>query len=415
MELLLLLAIIVLSCIHILRIAIYMIAADIRDIEKFRTNFRKRRSTISYPLLSIIVPTNDNQRTIATTLLSVAKNSYPNMEIIVVDYGSQDKTRRIVRQFIADHTNLRIRLLYRPKDNVSQALNWTITKQARGTLIMCLDPFTTLSSDAAYRAVAYFQADHRLSALISNIKPLTLDNRWGKLNRTIEYHFGNKFKRSQSLLNIEYNIQSINATFRKTALKKINYFNETIDNLDHAERTIDVVNRLCAQKCRIDYGYDVYTTSPVIPDAKYYLTNRLRHTYGRAQTYYKNQALFSTHRSFKKTILAWFRLPYAVYGDILLTIEPLFAMFLPLNFLLLVQPQIVLICIALLTCYVTFLLMISNQQDLKYYHKIYLLIFAPFRWMLFYIITMLDYRTIIIHLKNMRTPSSGFKPKTTIF
>lgn len=414
MRFLLFLIILVLSSIHALRIAIYLIANDIRDIEHFRSHMRRRRSRVSQPLLSLVIPTLNNERTIATIIDSALANSYPNFEIIVVDSGSTDKTRSIVRKIIRDNPKARLRLVQRQSSNTSEVLNYAIIRHARGTLIMCLDPSTTLDSKAITKAVAHFQNDRRLSALISNIKPLTIDTKWSRLSRELEFYIGSRFKRSQSLLNIEYNIHGINATFRKSYLRNIGYFSAT-PNDNHVERTIDVINKLCAQKYRVDYGYDVYTTAPVLPDAKYYLTQRLRHKYGRSETYYKNQKLFIGHSSLATTLLAWFKLPYAVYGDILLTIEPLFAMFLFVNFLLLIQPQIVFVSIILMTFYVSFILMFSNLEGLRFYHKIYLLLFAPFSWFLFYIITMLDYRTIILHLKQMRSSSStDFKPKTTL-
>lgn len=410
MKFLLLLLILVLGSIHLLRIAIYLIASDIRDIEHFRNHMRRKRNRVSTPLLSVIIPTFNNERTMATMLESVLRNTYPNFEVIVVDSGSTDKTKSIIRKVIRENPKARLKLYQHSSENVAEVLNHAAIKRARGTLIMCLDPSTTLNSKAISKAVAHFQKDRRLSALISNVRPLSIDTKWSRIAREFEFYIGNKFKRSQSLLNVEYNIHGINATFRKLYLKKVGYF-DTKDSGDRAELTINLINKMCAEKYRIDYGYDVYTTTPVIPDAKYYLSQRLRHKYGRTETYYKSQKIFTSHSSFSSSLLAWFRLPYAVYGDILLTIEPLFAMFLFVNFMLLIQPQVVFASIILMTFYVTFILMMSNQQDLKYYHKIYLLLFAPFSWFLFYIITMLDYRTIILHLKEMKTPTTDIKPR----
>ena len=51
------------------------------------------------PLVSVIIPTYNSQRTIAQCLNSVKQQSYPNLEIIVVDKCSQDDTKVIAQKY----------------------------------------------------------------------------------------------------------------------------------------------------------------------------------------------------------------------------------------------------------------------------------------------------------------------------
>ncbi len=47
------------------------------------------------PLVSVVIPTRNSERTLKECLRSVNAQSYPNVEIIVVDSASNDKTAEI--------------------------------------------------------------------------------------------------------------------------------------------------------------------------------------------------------------------------------------------------------------------------------------------------------------------------------
>ncbi|OLD05357.1 MAG: hypothetical protein AUJ07_01600 [Crenarchaeota archaeon 13_1_40CM_3_53_5] len=51
------------------------------------------------PLISVIVPTFNSSENVRTCIESLRNQSYPNIEIIVVDNHSTDKTREIVQSF----------------------------------------------------------------------------------------------------------------------------------------------------------------------------------------------------------------------------------------------------------------------------------------------------------------------------
>jgi glycosyltransferase involved in cell wall biosynthesis len=51
------------------------------------------------PLVSVIVPTRNNAGTIAACLNSIRKQSYRQIELIVVDNGSNDDTLNIAKKY----------------------------------------------------------------------------------------------------------------------------------------------------------------------------------------------------------------------------------------------------------------------------------------------------------------------------
>ena len=49
------------------------------------------------PLISVIIPAHNNEQTIATAIESMVKQTYTNLEIIVIDDNSTDDTKKLVR------------------------------------------------------------------------------------------------------------------------------------------------------------------------------------------------------------------------------------------------------------------------------------------------------------------------------
>ena len=88
------------------------------------------------PLVSVIVPVFNGERYIGATLDSALTQTYPAIEVIVVDDGSSDGTRRIVESRAAHDP--RIRLLVQANAGVAAARNHGIAA-SRGEFIAPLD------------------------------------------------------------------------------------------------------------------------------------------------------------------------------------------------------------------------------------------------------------------------------------
>jgi glycosyltransferase involved in cell wall biosynthesis len=87
-------------------------------------------------LVSIVVPAYNAERYIARTLRSALNQTHGNIEIIVVDDGSTDKTRHIVESFFFEDS--RVRLISTVNRGVAMARNCGI-ENARGTHLAFLD------------------------------------------------------------------------------------------------------------------------------------------------------------------------------------------------------------------------------------------------------------------------------------
>ena len=86
------------------------------------------------PLVSIIIPLYNKENSISSTLHAVLAQSYKNLEIIVIDDGSTDKSARLISEF----KDARLNYHYQKNQGVSAARNNGV-KKSHGDLIFFLD------------------------------------------------------------------------------------------------------------------------------------------------------------------------------------------------------------------------------------------------------------------------------------
>lgn len=87
-------------------------------------------------MASIVVPCRNEERDIARCVRSVMDNGYPgNIEILVIDGMSDDRTRAILSDLQTEYPNLRV--LDNPSRTTPQALNIGV-RQAKGDLIVII-------------------------------------------------------------------------------------------------------------------------------------------------------------------------------------------------------------------------------------------------------------------------------------
>ncbi|MDL5376352.1 glycosyltransferase family 2 protein [Exiguobacterium mexicanum] len=95
------------------------------------------------PLVSIVIPVFNVEKYISETVHSVIAQTYSNLEIIIVDDGSEDKSFEICKEILK--TDDRIKLLRIENSGVSTARNTGIDN-AKGEYILFLDSDDIISS-----------------------------------------------------------------------------------------------------------------------------------------------------------------------------------------------------------------------------------------------------------------------------
>ncbi|EOU1888148.1 glycosyltransferase family 2 protein [Clostridium perfringens] len=86
--------------------------------------------------LSIIIPIYNCEKLVGRCIESVLKQTYKNLEILLIDDGSTDSSIKICRQY--EHENNNIKLILKENGGVSSARNLGI-KKARGEYIQFID------------------------------------------------------------------------------------------------------------------------------------------------------------------------------------------------------------------------------------------------------------------------------------
>ncbi|PDT14649.1 glycosyl transferase [Rhizobium sp. J15] len=88
------------------------------------------------PLVSVVIPAYNAEKTLAQTLRSVTDQTYEQLEILVVDDGSRDGTFELAKQYAL--SDPRIRVLRQENGGVARARNHGV-REARGSYVAPID------------------------------------------------------------------------------------------------------------------------------------------------------------------------------------------------------------------------------------------------------------------------------------
>jgi len=132
-------------------------------------NFRNRRKYIKTrkkPLVSILIPSYNKAHVLEKTIRSVLDLDYPKKDIIVIDDGSTDRTKKLCERFLKEK---KIRLITHGKNlGKATALNDGI-KMAKGEIVLTVDADSFPERDSLKKLVPYF-ADPKMGAVAGVIK-----------------------------------------------------------------------------------------------------------------------------------------------------------------------------------------------------------------------------------------------------
>ena len=111
------------------------------------------------PLFSVVIPAYNREKTLERCLKSVLHQSYPNVEIIVIDDGSTDTTKSIVNNF-----SDRIRYYYQENSGAQRARNNGLNK-SHGKYILFLDSDDWLLPNCLVKMAKTFEENDDVGAV----------------------------------------------------------------------------------------------------------------------------------------------------------------------------------------------------------------------------------------------------------
>ncbi len=167
-------------------------------------------------MVTVIVPCYDEEMVIKASLESLAKQTYRNFEIIVVDDGSSDNTHLIAKNMEFSEKGRSLIALTKENGGKANALNFGI-EHSRGELILSVDADSRLSPDAIELMVTYFE-DPKVGAVAGSVYVTNQNTIWTKL-QALEYIQGlNLVRNGQAFLKLVNIIPGPIGMFRKDAI-----------------------------------------------------------------------------------------------------------------------------------------------------------------------------------------------------
>jgi len=128
----------------------------------------------NYPLVSVVVTTKNEEKHIENCLKSIKSQTYPNIEIIVVDNNSTDRTKEIAKKY----TNL----VFNKGPERSAQRNFGMMKIAKGKYVMYVDADMILSPQLIENCVYEMENDGELLGIY--IQEVILGySFWSKIRR----------------------------------------------------------------------------------------------------------------------------------------------------------------------------------------------------------------------------------------
>lgn len=237
-----------------------------------------------HPLVTVVVPAYNEEAVVTRTVDSLLAQDYANLEIVVVDDGSPDRTTEVLHA--AFDGNPRVRLYRKPNGGKASALNYGVA-EAKGEVIVGLDADTLFPPDTIRQLVAPL-ADPTVGAVAGNAKVgnrINLVTRW----QAIEYITSQNIdRRAFSLLNCITVVPGAVGAWRKSLVIEAGGFSS-----DTLAEDQDLTMAILERGHHVAYADKAigYTEAP--DTLKILFRQRFRWSYGTLQCAWKHRrALF---------------------------------------------------------------------------------------------------------------------------
>lgn len=219
--------------------------------------------------VSVILPTYNMAHTLERAVDSALSQTYQNLELIIVDDGSKDKTYSTVKKIL--HQNKReIQYLYQENQGRSAALNKGI-KHSTGDYITFLDADDTLTKDSIKTRLNYLESNQEKEAVFADTNYVDLKGNIYFIKKpssfTEEKDLAIKFLSAPTIPFIP-----ISLMYKKSVFDKVGYFdtkNRRTEDRDFSFRLLSKFN--VGYLSHIVYNYTSDTHS-----IRTRLKNRLR-------------------------------------------------------------------------------------------------------------------------------------------
>jgi cellulose synthase/poly-beta-1,6-N-acetylglucosamine synthase-like glycosyltransferase/spore germination protein YaaH/peptidoglycan/xylan/chitin deacetylase (PgdA/CDA1 family) len=246
-------------------------------------HYQRRQKQPFLDDVTVVVPCYNEEKTITHTLTALRESNKKNIEILVIDDGSTDKTSDIVERLIAkDH---RIRLIKKSNGGKSSALNLGFA-EAKNNIVITIDGDTILFPDTIDELTSPF-IDQKIDAVCGNVEVGNIRNILTGF-QALEYITTQNFdRRAFDELNCISVVPGATGAWRRDKVIAIGGY-----GTDTLTEDADLTLRLLAAGGQIVYAPEARSRTEAPETIKNLTKQRFRWSYGTYQCLYKNRKLF---------------------------------------------------------------------------------------------------------------------------
>lgn len=254
--------------------------------KQHKQSHKFKEDTSFKPFVSVVIAAYNEEKVIASTIHSILKSDYENLEVIIVNDGSKDNTSNVITNTFS--SDGRVHLIDKENGGKSSAVNVGF-KAAKGEIVVCLDADTIIAKNAISLMIRHF-TDKNVAAVSGNVKVGNVHNLL-TLWQHVEYITGfNLERRAFAYLNCITVVPGAIGAWRKSAVEAVGYFHENT----LAEDT-DITLKLLRKGYTISYEEYAYAFTESPSDLRSLLKQRYRWAYGTLQCLWKHrEAIFSS-------------------------------------------------------------------------------------------------------------------------
>lgn len=251
------------------------------------------------PRVSVIIPAYNEERVIVSSVARVLGSDYPDLQVIVADDGSKDRTSELVREAFADDP--RVTLLTLVNGGKASALNRALI-EATGEIIIALDADTQFEPLTIRRLARWF-ADPKLGAVAGDARVgnrVNLVTRW----QAIEYITSqNLERRAFAAFDAMTVVPGAVGAWRRTALDSVGGYPENTLAEDQ-----DLTIGIQREGWRVTYDPRAVAWTEAPETFRALAKQRFRWAFGTLQCLWKHRSVLKTR---KPSGLALIGLPQA--------------------------------------------------------------------------------------------------------
>lgn len=388
------------------------IGASIYDIyqAKNRAYYAKHKNSRKLrrrPLISIVIMTRNQGKTIPRCLHTIVTSSYRKYEVIVIDNASTDTTALAARDFITQHPKKPIRLIVKRKyENQDCAINTAVKRYAKGELVMTIDGDSFLAEDALRTISRYFLLDERLAALALNVRIMPRSSILSLLQQ-YDNLVNFRLKKLSSIVRAQHFIDRSGAVYRRDVYTKISGLKRLLYSGDkHISLSMAGLDN---KKYRLAYASDAVVYAEPVNHYTQLFKQQYTQKLGTFQILLIHRKMLLSNARGTSRLFAWVYLPFSFISVLLLITQPvIYSYFIYLAFAS-ASPLLFVVGWVGLVTMLTFT--VWGDDQFSFMQKLQMSFYLPIMYLSFYIMSLIH---VGVQLNCLLNVSKIFRVKSSM-